>query len=107
MQSYSIGDVVLVNFPYEDDSTKFKIRPAVIISQGSNGISAIALKVTSTPPRDRMDFQLISWALAGLNKQSTVRTSKRILIRYDAIIKKLGSLSSDDFTAVMKLYNGL
>jgi mRNA-degrading endonuclease toxin of MazEF toxin-antitoxin module len=107
MQTVSVGDVVLVNFPYEDDPSKMKIRPAVIIATETQELKAIALKVTSTPPRDLLDYQLISWALSGLHRPSTVRTSKRVVIDYAAIIKKLGTLSNDDFTKIMTLYKGI
>ena len=107
MQTINIGDVVLVNFPYEDNPNTFKICPAVIVNTNNNGVTAIALKITSAPPRDFLDYQLINWALAGLNKPSTVRTSKQIVITLNAIIKKLGALSEGDFNIVMKLYNDI
>ena len=72
-----------------------------------NKLSVMALKVTTTPPRDKHDYELINWALAGLNRVSTVRTSKRAEITASAIIKVLGTLSAADFNEVRKLYDSL
>ena len=107
MQNIKVGDVILANFPYEDISGRYKLRPAVVMKLFPNRLSVVALKVTTTPPRDRYDFELINWALAGLNRVSTVRTTKRAEIPTAAIVRVLGSLSQDDYNAVCDLYNSL
>ena len=104
-ETYAVGDVILAQFPYEDNPNEFKVRPAVIIDKHDNSLTVIALKITSTPPRDIMDYELVNWALAGLTNASTVRTSKSAVIIIQAIIRKIGALTPTDFEAVMALYN--
>ena len=103
--TYVVGDVILAQFPYEDNPAEFKVRPAVIVDKQEHNLTVIALKITSTPPRDKMDYELVHWALAGLAGVSTVRTSKSAVIIIQAIIRKIGSLTPSDFEAVMALYN--
>ena len=103
--TFAIGDIILARFPYEDAPNMFTIRPAVIVDKHENNLTVVALKITSTPPRDKMDYELVNWALAGLANVSTVRTSKKAVIIVSAIIKKIGALTPDDFSAVMALYN--
>ena len=105
--SVSIGNVILANFPFEDDRNRFKQRPAVVMRVAENMLSVMALKITTTPPREKLDYELMNWALAGLNRASTVRTSKRAEISVSAIVKVLGTLSASDFDEVWKLYDSL
>lgn len=105
LNTIDVGDVILANFPFEDNANRFKVRPAVIVGKQNNNLTVVALNITSTPPRDKMDYELVNWALAGLTVASTVRTSKNAIIIVQAIIRKIGSLTPKDFDAVMLLYN--
>ena len=104
-QTIDVGDVVLAQFPYEDNPNMMKLRPAVVIGIQNNNLTVVALKITSTPPRDKFDYELVNWALAGLKDVSTVRTSKNAIIVIQAIVRKIGSLTQSDFQEVMRLYN--
>ena len=100
-----IGDVILVNFVFDDSPGDFKIRPAVIIEITHNGIDALGLKVTSAPPRDQRDYILKDWAVAGLTKPSTVRTLKQMIVKPEFVIKVLGKLSQSDLANILQMRN--
>ena len=102
-----VGDVILADFPYENMADQVKLRPAVVIAESGNVYTVIALKITSSPPRDVFDYELVDWALEGLNKPSIVRTSKEAIIPIHAIFKKIGTLTPNDFKAVKELYVSL
>lgn len=100
---YSFGDVVLVPFPFTDQ-TSGKRRPAVVVS--SNGYNqarpdVVLMAITGhLPPHSRIGEVVISdWKAAALLKPSTV---KPILttIEKSLIIRTLGQLSQRDLTAI-------
>ena len=105
LNTVDVGDVILAAFPYEDKITENKTRPAVVMEKNDNSLTVFALKVTSTPPRDKYDYEIVNWALTGLKNISTVRTCKRAVIYVSDIVKKIGTLSPTDFQAVVNLYN--
>ncbi|HBB98499.1 MAG TPA: type II toxin-antitoxin system PemK/MazF family toxin [Blastocatellia bacterium] len=97
--TYSFGDVVLVPFPFTDQTTTKK-RPAVVVS--SNGYNTarpdvVLMAVTghlSTLPRIG-EVVITEWKEAGLLKASTI---KPILttIEKPLIIRTLGQLKQPD-----------
>lgn len=59
-----------------EDSPEIKERPVVITSSGN--VFVVALKVTSTAPRNVWgEYQILEWQYAGLDHQSTIRISKQ------------------------------
>ena len=68
-----------------------------------NQITVLALKVTSTPPRDRHDYQLRDWAVSGLLRPSTVRTAKMAEIRIQDIDRRLGALTQEEFAIIISM----
>lgn len=96
---YEFGDVVLVSFPFTDQSTT-KQRPAVVISSAAyqrERPDLIILAVTSQrrPTATIGEVQVTDWKPAGLLKASVMKpviaTIERRLVR-----KKLGKLSAQD-----------
>ena len=61
-----VGDIILADFPYDEIPTQVKMRPAVVIAESGNVYTVIALKITTSPPRDVFDYELVDWALEGL-----------------------------------------
>ena len=100
----TVGDVVMCAFPFEDNTKARKVRPAVVMDISARGLIVLVLKVTSKSPRNEYDYNLIDWNLAGLHKESTVRTNKEELILRSDVAKRIGSLTPNDFEAVKALY---
>jgi len=96
---YEFGDIVLVPFPFTDQSTT-KQRPAVIISSAAyqrERADLIILAVTSQVRSGNTvgEVQVKDWKQAGLLKASVMKpviaTIERRLVR-----KRLGKLSTED-----------
>ena len=102
--AYSFGDVVLVPFPFTDQ-TASKKRPAVVIS--SDGYherrpDVIVMAVTSQilRPAGAIGEVLISdWQGAGLPKASLIKPVIAT-IEQGLILRKLGSLQGSDVQAL-------
>ena len=103
MTIYSFGDVVLVPFPFTDQSVTKK-RPAVVVSSDSYNQArpdVILMAITSqlsSPPR-LGEVVIADWKTAGLLKASTTKPilttiEKRLLIR------SLGKLASPDLVSL-------
>lgn len=103
MTVYSFGDVVLVQFPFTDQ-TKKKQRPAVVISSARYNeerpdlvIMAITSRLRTTTAHG--ERSITDWHVAGLLKPSMtkpiVATIERSLVR-----KILGRLSTNDSNAL-------
>ena len=99
---YSFGDVVLVPFPFTDQSTSKK-RPAVIASSASyhrNRADVILMAITSqTTPVRVAEASIHGWKEAGLLKPSVL---KPVLATVDRglIIRKLGTLQGPDLSVL-------
>jgi len=103
MTDYSFGDVILVPFPFTDQSNAKK-RPAVIVSSDSYNHKRpdlIIMAVTSQRHSAAYfgDVILEDWEHAGLLKPSVIKpiftTIEKILV-----IKKLGHLGTRDTSAL-------
>ena len=105
MIRYNKGDVVLVPFPFSDQ-TATKRRPAVIISSDTYNDASqdILIMAITSQTRGFMgigEFLIENWAGAGLLKSSTVKSAIST-IEQKLVLKKLGSLSSKDLSALEK-----
>ena len=97
--SYSFGDIVLVSFPFTDQSAA-KQRPAVVVSSEAYHRSRpdlIIMAVTSQlrPTQGVGDVQLKDWQAAGLLKPSAIKPVIAT-IELTLVIKRLGRLKEDD-----------
>jgi PemK-like, MazF-like toxin of type II toxin-antitoxin system len=99
MMVFERGDIILVPFPFTDQKT-IKKRPAVVISSSEyNKIlsDVIIMAVTSQTERSFNVGECIikDWQYAGLLKPSSIKPVIST-IEQNLILKKLGSLSSED-----------
>ncbi len=98
MTSFEFGDIVLIPFPFTDQSTT-KRRPAVIISAAMYNAERpdlIVMAVTSqVRPDNRFDIPLNDWQPAGLIKPSVVKPVIATIER-GLVIKPLGRLTEKD-----------
>ena len=105
MTRFNKGDVVLVPFPFSDQSIT-KRRPAVIISSDiynntSQDILIMAITGQTRGPMGIGEFLVENWSGAGLLKSSAVKSAIST-IEKRLVLKKLGSLSSKDLSALEK-----
>ena len=99
---YSFGDVVLVPFPFTDQSISKK-RPAVIVSSATyhrSRADVILMAVTSqSMPVGQPKLTIQRWEGAGLLKPSVL---KPLLATVDRtlVLRKLGTLQGSDLEAL-------
>ena len=103
--SYSFGDIVLVSFPFTDQSAT-KQRPAVVVSSGAyhqTRRDLIIMAVTSQmrPTPGVGDVQVKDWQDAGLLKPSAIKPVIAT-IEHALVIKRLGRLREQDQAALRK-----
>ncbi len=103
---YSFGDIILVPFPFTDQTTT-KRRPAVVVSSdiyNNERPDIIIMAITSQLRlRDKMvETSVKDWQEAGLIKPSVI---KPILatIEKNLVLKKLGHLSKNDMPSLQKI----
>ncbi len=106
MTTYKFADIVLVPFPFTDQST-IKKRPAVIVSsrEYNNGRpDLIIMAITSSLHQiEKLGEEvLVDWQGAGLLKPSVF---KPILatVENTLILKKLGQLQGEDKRILNKI----
>ena len=102
MTAYKRGDVVLVPFPFSDQ-TMTKRRPAVIVSSNLyNNASSNIVIMAITSQIDKAtgigECLIKDWQVAGLLKPSAIKPAIST-IEEKLILKKIGSLSSDDLSS--------
>lgn len=106
MTNYKFGDVVLVPFPFTDQTTSKK-RPAVVVSSTSyqherSDLILIAVTSQANPATSFGEMTITGWQVAGLIKPSII---KPVLTTIDKglVIKKLGRLQEADIHALQNL----
>ena len=102
--SYSFGDIVLVPFPFTDQ-TGIKKRPAVIISSAAYNTArrdVVIMAVTSqSRPTGIGEVQVKDWKGAGLIKPSVIKPVITT-IEQALVIRYLGRLKRDEQEALRK-----
>jgi mRNA interferase MazF len=106
MTNYKFGDVILVPFPFTDQTTTKK-RPAVVISSGaynSTKADLIMMPITSQAGMVVMMGEVLvgEWKKAGLIEESIVKPIIATIER-KLVIKKLGKLEEEDLQAVKEI----
>jgi mRNA interferase MazF len=105
MTNYEVGDVVLVPFPFTDQSAS-KRRPAVVVSSTAyhaNHINLILMGISSQVSASSRvgEVRVTDWKKAGLIGPSVVKAVMTTVERR-LVIRKLGTLSDADCDAVKK-----
>jgi mRNA interferase MazF len=103
MTAYNRGDIVLVPFPFSNQTTTKK-RPAIIISSARYNAASqdiIIMAVTSRLEKVLSigECRIHNWQEAGLLKPSSIKPVLST-IEQKLVLKKLGSLSIDDLTSL-------
>lgn len=106
MSAYEFGDIVLVPFPFTDQSTT-KQRPAVVVSSVRYHVERpdlILMAITSQQRESPLVGELTvrGWQAAGLLKLSAIKpiltTIEKRLVR-----KRLGNLNDKDRAALRQV----
>jgi len=105
MTDYSFGDIVLVPFPFTDQTTTKK-RPAVIVSSNAYNQQRpdiVLMAVTSRIGSAGFfgDVPIVGWQEAGLLKPSVIKPVFAT-IEKGLILRKLGSITHEDRSALGK-----
>ncbi|CAN5579906.1 type II toxin-antitoxin system PemK/MazF family toxin [soil metagenome] len=106
MTSYSFGEIVLVPFPFTDQS-ETKKRPAVVVSSTAYNLTrldVILMAITSQirKPLKSDEFEILKWQEAGLLKPSVVKPVLTT-IEKRLILKQLGTLEQNDVENLRKI----
>lgn len=103
MTAYELGDVVLVPFPFTDQSTT-KRRPAVVVSSAAyhrerGDLIILAITSQTRTTAGIGEAPIAHWREAGLLKPSV---TKPLLATIDRglVLRKLGSLQNQDRAAL-------
>lgn len=99
MTSYNFGDVLLVPFPFTDQ-TGTKKRPAVVVNstiynQRHSDLILMAITSQVRKPLNFGELEIVEWQKAGLLKSSVVKPVFTT-IEERVVIKKLGNLEISD-----------
>ena len=99
MTNYNFGDVVLVPFPFTDQ-TGTKKRPAVIVSKSvynSSRPDLVLMAITSQvgKPVRSDEIEIVEWQKAGLLKPSVIKPVFTTIER-NLVLRKLGKLERID-----------
>lgn len=97
--NYNFGDILLVPFPYTDQ-TGSKKRPAVVVNsttfnQRHSDLILMAITGRVRMPLNFGEMEIIAWQKAGLLKTSLIKPVFTT-IEESIVIKKLGSLEISD-----------
>ncbi len=111
------GDVVLIPYPYIGSKLGTRrasdpcslppnqVRPAVIISgrklRDEYEQLFIAMVTRADQTTEPADVVIQDYAAVGLNTESRVRTSKLACLPADAVVRRLGNLSTVETEVVM------
>jgi mRNA interferase MazF len=96
---YHFGDVIVVPFPFTDQSTTKK-RPAVVVSSDAyhrDRPDLILMAVTSQlrPTPTVGEFAVVRWQEAGLLKPSVIKPLLAT-IETNLVLRQLGTLHAED-----------
>lgn len=104
--SYEFGDLVLVPFPFADQTTT-KQRPAVVVSSAEysrerDDVLLLAITSQRRASLSSLDPAVQHWKQAGLIKPSVFKPLIATIERR-LVIKKLGGLHVDDCSCLSSL----
>lgn len=98
MTNYKFGDIILIDYPFSEQTTKKKRPALVLLDSGDDDI--IVSRITSKLYSTKYDIQINDWKVSGLLSKSVIRLHKIATIGKNYIEKKLGSLNKHDFNNV-------
>ena len=101
MMSYNLGDILLIRFPFTDQSRMSK-RPALVLYDEGD-MDILLCRVTTRPYFSSSDIAIDAWEKTGLLKESYIRLGKMATLKKDMVDKKLGELFPDDLMRIKQI----
>ncbi len=98
------GEVWFVEFPLEEEPTRFLNRPVVVLDENLLGVLSVKITKHKARKEDPYDIPIIYWEEANLRLASTARVSKVMLLTKDSFIFKIGDLHKDDLDRIERMY---
>ncbi|HKK68639.1 MAG TPA: type II toxin-antitoxin system PemK/MazF family toxin [Bacteroidales bacterium] len=105
MEYFNFGEIVLLKFPYTDNS-KAKKRPALIINDFGDG-DIIVCRITSHIYHTKNDIQIQNWAESGLKLPSVIRIHKIATLDKSIVEHVMGKIDSSIEKQVKQLLSKL
>jgi mRNA interferase MazF len=106
MTTYEFGDVLLVPFPFTDQTTTKKRPTVVVSSQGYHAahpdLILIAVSSQIRSPLLFGEMEIADWQKAGLLKTSVIKPVLTTVQR-NLVIRQLGKLQTSDCEALKLL----
>lgn len=102
MEYFKFGEIVLLKFPYTDNS-KGKKRPALVINDFGDG-DIIVCRITSHIYHTKNDIQIQNWANSGLKLPSVIRTHKIATLDKSIVEHVMGKIDSSIEEQVKQLF---
>lgn len=103
MTSYNRGDIVLVPFPFSNQTTTKKRQAVIVSSNTYNNISSdiVIMAITGkiNKPHTIGECIIEDWQDAGLLKPSVIKSAIST-VEQTLILKKLGKLSARDLISL-------
>lgn len=90
----SVGDLVLVSFPFTDLSSE-KRRPCLVVAAPPGGADVIICAVTSRPQSGAYDVAVEPTADNGLKVRSWIQFDKIATIALTIVAGRLGAVAPD------------
>lgn len=91
-------------FPFEEDESKTKERPVIVLAVDNVTCKVLSMKVTSTAPYSEFEITLFDWNKVPLHNKSTAVVSAVRSIKKSDFRCKIERLSDDDWDNVTDLY---
>lgn len=107
MGSFTVGDIVLIPFPYADFS-KFKKRPALVVGHAEFN-NLILCQITSNAETSKRAIPLANrdFEVGSLQVDSYIRPDKLFTVEQSVIETKLGSLKLAKTVSIKSLIRKL
>ncbi|TAM47536.1 MAG: type II toxin-antitoxin system PemK/MazF family toxin [Gammaproteobacteria bacterium] len=109
MTLYEFGDVVLIPFPFTNQSATKK-RPAVVVSSRIYNVERpdlVVMAITSqTRAANRFDIPVNNWREAGLLMPSVIKPVLATIERA-LVLRRLGQLKDEDCQTLTEKLKGI
>jgi mRNA interferase MazF len=104
--SFDFGDIILVPFPFTDQST-IKKRPAVVVSSVAYhrerpDLIVMAITSQARPSPSVGEMMVTEWQFARLLKPSVIKPLLATIER-SIVLRRLGKLHPDDVVALRRV----
>jgi mRNA interferase MazF len=103
MTAYKRGDIVLIPFPFSDQTT-IKKRPAVIVTTNNYNNASLDIVIMAITIQTEQSFGIgecliRNWREAGLLKPSSIKPAIAT-VEQKLVLKNLGKLSPEDLLSM-------